>query len=87
MSVCKRATVEVQIDSDLLHRAQIAGVDLDTALETAIRRTIPRDLTEDERRWNEENREAIDAFNSYVEKNGLPLERYRRYPWPSTTSS
>lgn len=29
------------------------------------------------RRWLEENRDAIAKWNTWVEKNGLPLERYR----------
>jgi hypothetical protein len=30
-----------------------------------------------ERRWLEDNRESIAAMNAWVEKYGLPLERYR----------
>jgi antitoxin CcdA len=29
--------------------------------------------------WIEENREAIASWNAWVEKNGLPLERYRAF--------
>ena len=29
--------------------------------------------------WIEENREAIEGWNAWVEKNGLPLERYRAF--------
>lgn len=29
--------------------------------------------------WIEENREAIESWNAWVEKNGLPLERYRAF--------
>ena len=31
------------------------------------------------RRWLEENREAIDSYNSRVERDGLTLERYRPF--------
>ncbi|HEY0313044.1 MAG TPA: type II toxin-antitoxin system CcdA family antitoxin [Allosphingosinicella sp.] len=27
--------------------------------------------------WLEENRTAVEGWNAWVEKNGLPLERYR----------
>jgi len=30
-----------------------------------------------DRRWKEGNREAIEGWNRWIEKNGLPLERYR----------
>ncbi|WP_081793112.1 type II toxin-antitoxin system CcdA family antitoxin [Sphingomonas sp. RIT328] len=33
--------------------------------------------TELERRWQEENRDTIAAWNRWIEINGLPLERYR----------
>ena len=29
--------------------------------------------------WGEENREAIEGWNAWTEKNGLPLERYRAF--------
>ena len=29
--------------------------------------------------WIEENREAIEAWNAWTEKNGRPLERYRAF--------
>jgi antitoxin CcdA len=29
--------------------------------------------------WNKENGEAIKGWNDWVEKNGLPLERYRAF--------
>jgi len=29
--------------------------------------------------WIEENREAIEGWNAWTEKNGLPLERYRGF--------
>ena len=29
--------------------------------------------------WIEEKREAIESWNAWTEKNGLPLERYRAF--------
>jgi len=29
--------------------------------------------------WQEENREAIEGINAWVEKNGLPLAKYRQF--------
>jgi antitoxin CcdA len=31
------------------------------------------------RLWKIENREAIQGFNDYIEKNGLPLEKFRQF--------
>ena len=32
-----------------------------------------------QQRWLEENRPAMDAWNDYVEKNGIPLAEYRQF--------
>ena len=31
------------------------------------------------RRWNEENADAIQASNAWIEKHGLPLEKHRLF--------
>jgi hypothetical protein len=36
-------------------------------------------VTDEMRRWQEENAEAIKAWNEYIDKNGLPLEKYRQF--------
>jgi hypothetical protein len=38
-------------------------------------------ISEDGRKWLEENAEAIESSNEWVEKNGLPLDEYRRALW------
>jgi post-segregation antitoxin (ccd killing protein) len=36
-------------------------------------------ISEQGRKWLEENAEAIKSINEWVEKNGLPLEKYRMF--------
>jgi hypothetical protein len=36
-------------------------------------------VSEAGRRWQEENAEAIKSINEWVEKNGLPLAKYRMF--------
>lgn len=36
-------------------------------------------LSEEAKKWLEENAEAIKSWNDWVEKNGLPLEEYRPF--------
>ncbi len=31
--------------------------------------------------WKRENAEAIQDYNEYVKKNGLPLDKYRKELW------
>jgi hypothetical protein len=36
-------------------------------------------LSEEAKKWLEENAEAIKSWNDWVEKNGLPLQEYRPF--------
>jgi len=36
-------------------------------------------ISEEGRKWLEENAEAIRSWNEYVAKHGLPLAKYRRF--------
>jgi antitoxin CcdA len=54
------------------------------ALEVNVSRACERGLTLQiaearAARWLEENREAIESSNAFVERHGLPLARYRRF--------
>jgi len=37
------------------------------------------DISAAGRKWLEENAEAIKSINEWVEKNGLPLDKYRQF--------
>ena len=37
------------------------------------------DLSERGRRWQQENRAAIDCYNEWIAEHGLPLEEFRRF--------
>ena len=62
----KRAT-NVSIRSDLLDAAREAGVNLSATLERALAQELASVRSA---RWREENREAIAAYNEYVEEHG-----------------
>lgn len=66
-TVPKRAT-NVSVRSDLLEAAREAGVNLSATLE----RALIEELAEARRKkWRQENRDAIAAYNEYVEKHGM----------------
>lgn len=66
-TVTKRAT-NVSVRSDLLEAAREAGVNLSATLE----RALMEELAEARRKkWRQENRDAIAAYNEYVEKQGM----------------
>lgn len=71
----KRAT-NLSLDSDLLTEAKALKINVSQAAEQGLAQTIK---VERERRWKEENRDALEAANEYVKKYGLPLARYRQF--------
>ena len=62
----KRAA-NVSVRSDLLDSAREAGLNLSATLESALERALAE---EKRKRWREDNREAIAAYNDYVEQHG-----------------
>jgi antitoxin CcdA len=62
----KRAA-NVSVRGDLLDAARAAGLNLSATLESALERTLAE---EKHRRWRAENREAIEAYNDFVDKHG-----------------
>ena len=56
----------------LLDEAHRLGVDVGQRSEEQVRQAVRE-------AWTEENRAAIESWNVWVEKNGLPLERYRAF--------
>lgn len=67
--------VTVELDTQTVAAAKAAGIDLSEVLTRALRRLLPQpDVSERERaarRWQEENREAIEAYNRIIEKDGF----------------
>ena len=71
-----RKSANLSIDTDLLAEAKALKVNVSRAAEAGISDAVRK---EKERRWKEENREAIEGWNRWVEENGLPLAEYRQF--------
>ncbi len=76
MSPPARKSVELRLDGELLSLASDLNIDVSLAAEDGIKRAVK---AERERLWRIENADAIAACNEYVEKNGLPLAKYRQF--------
>ena len=72
----KRRAVNLSLDRELVEAAKEAGINISQVSEAALRAATKAEL---ERRWKEENRPAFEYWNRWVEKNGLPLEKYRLF--------
>jgi antitoxin CcdA len=74
-SIPKRAT-NVSVRGDLLESARAAGINLSATLE----RALTAELAELQRRkWREENREAIAAYNEHVARHGTYSDGARKF--------
>ncbi|MBS3936373.1 MAG: type II toxin-antitoxin system CcdA family antitoxin [Sulfuritalea sp.] len=67
MSTAKKAA-NLSIRADLLEEARAYKINLSQTLEAALAVELKK---EKERRWREENRAAIDAYNRHIERDGL----------------
>ncbi len=71
-----RKAHDLTISEALVAEAEALGLDITGAAEQGIARAIK---AEKERRWKQENADAIKASNDYVAKYGLPLAKYRMF--------
>ena len=71
----RRAT-NVSLDQSLVEASRELDINLSRACEQGLAREIKATR---EARWLEENAEAIESSNRYVEKHGLPLAKYRLF--------
>lgn len=74
ISPSKRKPVNLSLDVDLVANAREVGINLSRVTEDALRIAVK---AERERRWLEENREALDAFNDWYAREGDPLAGLR----------
>lgn len=75
MSIEARKAHDLTVSEALVAEAETLGLDITGAAEQGIAVAIK---AEKERRWKQENAEAIQASNDYVAKHGLPLAKYRQ---------
>ncbi len=60
--------VNLTLDGALVDEARALGIPLSATVEAALRTSVAEAR---ERRWLEENREAIAAYNARVERDGM----------------
>ena len=70
----KKRAVNLFVDAELLDEARRMRINVSETLERRLR-TIVR--AEREKRWLEENREAIVSINSFIDRHGLLASRLR----------
>lgn len=71
-----RRPTNVSLDARLVEDAKALGINVSRASEEGLVREIK---AERQRRWLDENKEAIDEYNEWVRNNELPLAKYRQF--------
>jgi antitoxin CcdA len=71
-----KKAVNLSVNSDLLRQARELKVNLSKILETQLEQMIRQERA---RRWQEENRDAIEAHNRWIEEHGVFSDRLRQF--------
>ncbi len=76
MRTSSKKPTNLSLDQSLLQEARHFGINLSQAAETGLKRAVSEARAAE---WKRENKEALRGLNEWVEKNGLPLEKYRQF--------
>lgn len=71
----KRLT-NLSLDPELLKEARSLDINVSQAAESGVQQAVKAAKTA---AWKRENAAAIESSNTWVEENGLPLEKYRPF--------
>ncbi|MEZ5791134.1 MAG: type II toxin-antitoxin system CcdA family antitoxin [Nitratireductor sp.] len=66
----------LSLDAELMAEARELKINISSAAEEGVKQAVSRARAE---AWKRENAEAIRSSNKWVEKNGLPLDKYRMF--------
>lgn len=72
----QKRPVNLSINARTLRRAKELGINLSQTVDAFLTAEVDRRYWE---RWNERNKEAIDAYNLRLAEEGLPLAKYRSF--------
>lgn len=71
----KRPT-NLSLNAKVLDMARELGMNISQTVDALLAQEVQRRYWE---RWNEQNREAITDYNARIERDGLPLAKYRTF--------
>ena len=72
----RRRATNISLGEMLVVEAQELGINISRACEAGLRDEVRRERL---RRWQNENAGAFAAWDDYVERNGVPLAKYRKF--------
>jgi antitoxin CcdA len=72
----QRKSTNLSLDARLVAEAKNLDINISRVAEKSIADAVAEEKA---RLWKIENREVLEAWNEYVERNGLPLAKYRQF--------
>lgn len=76
MSNVQKRSTNVSLSADVVREAKELGVNISRASEKGVIAEISIRRRE---RWLAENRSKIEAWNDWIDQNGMPLAEYRQF--------
>lgn len=71
-----RKSTNITLPPEVLARAKELGINLSRASERGVREEIQE---AEARRWADDNAELVAAYRAMVDRDGLPLAKYRTF--------
>jgi antitoxin CcdA len=72
----RKSPTNLSVRDDLVRRAKALGLNLSEILETALEAAV---RAAERRAWEDENREAIDAYNVRASEQGVFSDKWRKF--------
>jgi antitoxin CcdA len=72
----RKQPTNISLSSELLKEARALDINISQAAERGLAMQIAEARS---KTWRKENKKAIDAWNAYVDRHGLPLARFRQF--------
>lgn len=72
----KKAASDISLSEPRLAKAKELRIKISQTAGARVAKVVEEERAE---LWVQENREAFESSNAYVEKNGLMLEKYRKF--------
>ena len=71
-----RKATNLSLNSKVLEMARELGMNVSQTVDVLLAEEVRRQYWE---KWNDENKDAVDAYNARIAQEGLPLAKYRSF--------
>ena len=68
--------INLSLNAEVLDSARELGMNISQTVDALLAQEVQRRYWD---RWNEQSKEAIAAYNMRIEREGLPLAKYRTF--------